>query len=357
MLLIPCPWCGERDEVEFRYGGAGARRLPGRPGRSSTTPSGPTTCSCAPTRKGPFRRALVHTRRLPALVQRRARHEHARGRGLVPARRAPGARAGEARAGRRADRSPGAAPLHVRRRRRCRRCAGDTLASALLANGVRVVARSAVPAAARAASSPPGAEEPNALVRRASTAPARGDAARPRTVELFDGLVARSARAARAAVRATAARPARQALRALRRARGRRRPGRAGGRARRRGHRRAGDPRRRRRRARRRPARRRARARRRRARVGDAARPRSRPARGARARRTRPRSGSTTNPCGAARWPSAARRPAPAAQRLWQIRARQVVLATGAHERPIVFAGNDRPGVMLAGAARTYVNR
>ena len=21
MLLIPCPWCGERDEVEFRYGG------------------------------------------------------------------------------------------------------------------------------------------------------------------------------------------------------------------------------------------------------------------------------------------------------------------------------------------------
>jgi sarcosine oxidase, subunit alpha len=44
-------------------------------------------------------------------------------------------------------------------------------------------------------------------------------------------------------------------------------------------------------------------------------------------------------------------------QRLWHIRARQVVLATGAHERPLVFAGNDRPGVMLAGAVRTYVNR
>ena len=43
--------------------------------------------------------------------------------------------------------------------------------------------------------------------------------------------------------------------------------------------------------------------------------------------------------------------------RLWHIRARQVVLATGAHERPIVFADNDRPGVMLASAARTYVNR
>lgn len=44
-------------------------------------------------------------------------------------------------------------------------------------------------------------------------------------------------------------------------------------------------------------------------------------------------------------------------QRVWHIRAGQVVLATGAHERPLVFAGNDRPGVMLAGAVRTYVNR
>ncbi|MFG2522281.1 sarcosine oxidase subunit alpha family protein [Streptomyces sp. NPDC048527] len=44
-------------------------------------------------------------------------------------------------------------------------------------------------------------------------------------------------------------------------------------------------------------------------------------------------------------------------QRLWHIRARQVVLATGAHERPLVFAGNDRPGVMLAASVRTYLNR
>ncbi len=44
-------------------------------------------------------------------------------------------------------------------------------------------------------------------------------------------------------------------------------------------------------------------------------------------------------------------------QRLWRIRAKRVVLATGAIERPLVFAGNDRPGVMLADAARTYVNR
>ncbi len=44
-------------------------------------------------------------------------------------------------------------------------------------------------------------------------------------------------------------------------------------------------------------------------------------------------------------------------QRVWHIRAAEVVLATGAHERPLVFAGNDRPGVMLAGAVRTYLNR
>lgn len=43
-------------------------------------------------------------------------------------------------------------------------------------------------------------------------------------------------------------------------------------------------------------------------------------------------------------------------QRLWWVRARQVVLATGAIERPLVFADNDRPGVMLASAARHYIN-
>jgi len=44
-------------------------------------------------------------------------------------------------------------------------------------------------------------------------------------------------------------------------------------------------------------------------------------------------------------------------ERLWQVRAATVILATGAIERPLVFAGNDRPGIMLAGAARTYLNR
>lgn len=44
-------------------------------------------------------------------------------------------------------------------------------------------------------------------------------------------------------------------------------------------------------------------------------------------------------------------------ERLWQVRAREVVIATGAHERPLVFPDNDRPGIMLAGAARVFLNR
>jgi len=44
-------------------------------------------------------------------------------------------------------------------------------------------------------------------------------------------------------------------------------------------------------------------------------------------------------------------------QRLWRIVSRQCVLAAGAIERPLLFGNNDLPGVMLAGAARTYANR
>lgn len=42
-------------------------------------------------------------------------------------------------------------------------------------------------------------------------------------------------------------------------------------------------------------------------------------------------------------------------KRLWRIRATRIVAATGALERPLSFAGNDLPGVMLAGAVRDYV--
>jgi methylglutamate dehydrogenase subunit C len=44
-------------------------------------------------------------------------------------------------------------------------------------------------------------------------------------------------------------------------------------------------------------------------------------------------------------------------QTLISLRAKSIVFATGALERPLVFSNNDRPGVMLASAARTYLNR
>ena len=44
-------------------------------------------------------------------------------------------------------------------------------------------------------------------------------------------------------------------------------------------------------------------------------------------------------------------------ERLWKVRAKQVVLATGAHERPLVYSNNDLPGTMLANAVSTYVRR
>ncbi|MCV2864569.1 sarcosine oxidase subunit alpha family protein [Albidovulum sediminicola] len=44
-------------------------------------------------------------------------------------------------------------------------------------------------------------------------------------------------------------------------------------------------------------------------------------------------------------------------QRFWTVRASATVLATGALERSVAFAGNDRPGVMTASAARSYLNR
>ena len=74
-----------------------------------------------------------------------------------------------------------------------------------------------------------------------------------------------------------------------------------------------------------------------------------------------PRSGATTT---ATRWPRWSASPTTSAvagkgeprHRHWTIRAGAVVLATGAFERPLVFPGNDRPGVMLAGAAERYAN-
>ena len=50
-------------------------------------------------------------------------------------------------------------------------------------------------------------------------------------------------------------------------------------------------------------------------------------------------------------------KPGPVRQRYWRVHAKQTLLATGAIEQPLVFVHNDLPGVMLAGAVRQYANR
>lgn len=50
-------------------------------------------------------------------------------------------------------------------------------------------------------------------------------------------------------------------------------------------------------------------------------------------------------------------KPVAVRQRYWRVHAKQTLLATGAIEQPLVFAQNDLPGVMLAGAIRQYANR
>ena len=40
-------------------------------------------------------------------------------------------------------------------------------------------------------------------------------------------------------------------------------------------------------------------------------------------------------------------------ERFWRIRAKKVILAQGAFERPLVFSDNDRPGIMMVSAARS----
>jgi sarcosine oxidase subunit alpha len=50
-------------------------------------------------------------------------------------------------------------------------------------------------------------------------------------------------------------------------------------------------------------------------------------------------------------------KPSPFRQRYWRVHAKQTLLATGAIEQPLVFEQNDLPGVMLAGAVRQYANR
>src|SRR5690606_10474760 len=44
-------------------------------------------------------------------------------------------------------------------------------------------------------------------------------------------------------------------------------------------------------------------------------------------------------------------------ERLWKVRTKRAIIATGAHERPLVFGNNDLPGIMLASAVSSYLRR
>ena len=77
MLLIPCPWCGPRDETEFSLRRRGAHRAARRTPTRSPTREWARLPLHAQEPAGRAPRAAGCTPRLPALVQRRARHRHA----------------------------------------------------------------------------------------------------------------------------------------------------------------------------------------------------------------------------------------------------------------------------------------
>ena len=269
--------------------------------------------------KGPFRERWFHSagcRRWFNAVRDTATHRFSRRTGSTRSRR----RDGTTTSGRwLPDRPVEAARVHVRRSR-VTGFEGDTLASALLANGVDVVCRSPILGRPRGIVSA-GAEEPSAFVEVSE--PWFDPIVAATMVELVDGLIASGRRGSgfcrrRAeASRATPACPRRDLGR-----RGRRRWLPAAEEAAGRGDRvllvereprlASGAP------------------------VGVTI------------LTTRPRSACTTT----ATWSCTSADPT---RHLWHVRAGRVVLATGAHERPIAFADNDRPGVMLAGAVARYV--
>ncbi len=139
MLLIHCPYCGERPEIEFSYGGQAHLARPAQPGGTVRRRMGGVPVPARQPAR-PARRALAPRARLRALLQCAARHDHRplrrhlqdRGERAVSAfRTANGGRIDRARTLR--FRFDGAAYEGL---------AGDTLASALLANGVHLVGRS-----------------------------------------------------------------------------------------------------------------------------------------------------------------------------------------------------------------------
>ena len=351
MQLIECPWCGPREEVEFHYGGQAHVAVPGRTRPRCRTSSGRTTSSSATTpRAGSPSGGTTAT--AAAAGSTRPRHRHLPLRARLPPRRAEAGDLVTAmslphRRGR--PHRPRHHPrVHLRRAaaspvtpatpspRRCSPSGRHQIATSVKLGRPRGITAA-------------WAEDSGGLVQIEEPFPEPMLLAT--TVELYDGLVGPRPAGSGPARGRPGLRPLRRRPPPRRRARRGRRSGRAGRRAHRGPRRGPGRPRRRavrgrrlaalrHRRARRRSGARLGRRRGRRAgrlpgRAAPAAHHRLRQLR----RRLRPRARAAHRP--------PRQRPAPkhlSRQRVWRFRARSIVVATGAHERPVVFADNDRPG-------------
>ena len=189
MLLIPCPWCGPRNQIEFTYGGDATVRRPAPEAPEAEwmryvyvrdNPCGPHdelwlhSAGCRRGSRFGATRARTRSSRAPVPTSRcRGSHRDAACRlpagGIVDrARRSPFEFDGVRYEG----------------------FAGDTLASALLANGVHLVGRSFKYHRPRGIVGA-GVEEPNALVQLARGARTEPNV-RATTQELYEGLVASS---------------------------------------------------------------------------------------------------------------------------------------------------------------------
>jgi heterotetrameric sarcosine oxidase delta subunit len=77
MLSLPCPWCGERDEIEFSYGGQAGVPYPAAPEQLSDA-AWAEYLFVRDNPKGPFAERWVHTqgcRRWFSLVRDTVSHE------------------------------------------------------------------------------------------------------------------------------------------------------------------------------------------------------------------------------------------------------------------------------------------
>ena len=196
MMLIPCPWCGPRNQIEFTYGGDATLR---RPAPDAPEAAWVDYVYLRDNPRGPHRRVVVARRRLPQLVQGRARYA-SRTRSSPARRQISVGRIAE----RRRHRGHAACAWPNGGRDRSRASARASASTALRYEGYRGRHARLGAARERRASrrpqlqvSPParhlqaGAEEPNALVQLGEGARTEPNI-RATTVELFHGLVARS---------------------------------------------------------------------------------------------------------------------------------------------------------------------